>query len=95
MATYGYFAACIKIKLRLYLRNRWGYVTSSGLHQRQAASLNIRHKFDCATPAASNKISCVFIIYATDVDALLQAACIKDKLHLNIRFECERYRYAT
>ena len=56
MATDGYFAACIKIELRLYIRSRLGCVTSSGLHQRQTASLNMRHKFDCATPAAIYKL---------------------------------------
>ena len=30
--------ACIKIMLRLYIRNRCGCVTPGGLHQRQAAS---------------------------------------------------------
>ena len=45
MATDDYFAACIKIEVRLYLRNRWGCVTSSGLHRRQTASLNIREPY--------------------------------------------------
>ena len=32
----------------------------------------------------ASRLSCVFI-YATDVDALLLAACIKDKMHLTTR----------
>ena len=81
-------AASIKIKLRLYIRNRCGCVASDGLHPRQAAYVI---NMSALPPAACIKIK-LHLNTRNNVDVLLQAAFIQDKLqlHLNISNKCGR-----
>ena len=78
------YAIEVEFNVRLYIRNRCGCATPGGFHQRQAAD---RIHVSVLLPRLASRSSCVFK-YATDVDALLPAAWIKDKLHLTIRNKC-------
>ena len=69
-------AACIKIKLRLNIRNRCGCVTPSGLHPKASCVIIYAINANKLLPRLASRSSCV-IIYAADVNVFIMVACIK------------------